>query len=52
VRNAELDMTTTSAPVDPDVLHGEIRRTYTDVSVDQQREYIFPTGRAWARELG
>jgi SAM-dependent methyltransferase len=45
-------MTTTSAPVDADVLRGEIRRTYTDVSVDQQREYIFPTGRAWARELG
>jgi SAM-dependent methyltransferase len=39
-------------PVDVDVLRDEIRRTYTDVSTDQEREFIFPTGRAWARELG
>jgi arsenite methyltransferase len=38
--------------VDVDVLRDEIRKTYTDVSTDQQRDYIFPTGRAWARELG
>jgi SAM-dependent methyltransferase len=38
--------------VDVDVLRHEIRKTYTDVSTDQQRDYIFPTGRAWAQELG
>ena len=45
-------MTKARIPVDVDVLRDEIRRTYTDVSTDQQRDYIFPTGRAWARELG
>jgi arsenite methyltransferase len=41
----------TEIPVDVDVLREEIRKTYTDVSVDQQRDYIFPTGREWAQEL-
>ena len=45
-------MSATGAPVDVDVLRSEIRRTYTDVSADQEREFIFPTGRAWAQELG
>jgi arsenite methyltransferase len=38
-------------PVDVDVLRDEIRKTYTDVSTDQEQEFIFPTGRTWAREL-
>jgi arsenite methyltransferase len=42
----------TDAPVDVDVLREEIRKTYTEVSSDQQRDFIFPTGRAWAQELG
>jgi SAM-dependent methyltransferase len=42
----------TNAPVDVEVLREEIRKTYADVSTDQQREFIFPTGRAWAQELG
>jgi arsenite methyltransferase len=42
----------TEPPVDVDVLRDEIRRTYTDVSTAPEREFIFPTGRAWARELG
>jgi SAM-dependent methyltransferase len=45
-------MSTTEAPVDVDVLRGEIRKTYTEVSSEQERDFIFPTGRAWARELG
>jgi SAM-dependent methyltransferase len=45
-------MTASGIPVDVDLLRSEIRRTYTDVSTDQEREFIFPTGRAWARELG
>jgi arsenite methyltransferase len=39
-------------PVDVDVLREEIRKTYTDVSTDHDAEFIFPTGRWWAEELG
>src|SRR4051794_18474869 len=39
-------------PVDVGVLRDAIRKTYTDVSTDQAKDYIFPTGRTWARELG
>jgi arsenite methyltransferase len=45
-------MSATDAPVDVEVLREEIRKTYADVSTDQQRDFIFPTGRAWAEELG
>jgi arsenite methyltransferase len=45
-------MSDTQIPVDVDVLRQEIRKTYTDVSTDQEQEFIFPTGRAWAQELG
>src|SRR4051812_3485313 len=34
-----------------DVLRGGIRRTYTDVSTEQDQDFIFPTGRAWAQDL-
>jgi arsenite methyltransferase len=46
------DMSTPGIPVDVGVLREEIRKTYTDVSTDQEQQFIFPTGRAWARELG
>ena len=39
-------------PVDVDVLRDEIQKTYTDVATDTDRDFIFPTGRAWAQELG
>jgi arsenite methyltransferase len=45
-------MTAADIPVDVDVLREEIRRTYTDVSTDHEAEFIFPTGRGWAEELG
>ena len=45
-------MSPTEAPVDVDVLRDEIRKTYTDVSTDADQDFIFPTGRAWAEELG
>jgi arsenite methyltransferase len=45
-------MSPTEAPVDVEVLRDEIRKTYTDVSTDQDQDFIFPTGRAWAQELG
>ena len=43
---------TTEAHVDVAVLRDEIRKTYTEVSTKPERQFIFPTGRAWARELG
>jgi SAM-dependent methyltransferase len=45
-------MSTTEIPVDVGVLREEIRKTYTEVSTDQQQEFIFPTGRSWAKQLG
>jgi arsenite methyltransferase len=45
-------MSSTEAPVDVDVLRDEIRKTYTDVSTDAEQDFIFPTGRAWAEDLG
>jgi SAM-dependent methyltransferase len=45
-------MSATDIPVDVGVLRDEIRKTYTDVSTDQEQEFIFPTGRSWAQELG
>ena len=45
-------MTTTAIDVDVDVLRAEIRKTYTDVSTEPEQEFIFPTGRSWATELG
>jgi arsenite methyltransferase len=43
---------TTELPVDVDVLRSEIEKTYTEVSTEQQRDFIFPTGRGWAQDLG
>ena len=45
-------MSTSDLPVDVDVLRDEIQKTYTDVSTDAAQEFIFPTGRQWAQELG
>jgi arsenite methyltransferase len=39
-------------PVDVDVLRGAIQETYSDVATDAAQEFIFPTGRSWAQELG
>ena len=45
-------MNPTAAPVDVDVLRGEIQKTYTEVSTDPEKDFIFPTGRSWAQDLG
>jgi SAM-dependent methyltransferase len=42
----------TEPPVDVDVLRHEIQKTYTEVSTQPRKDFIFPTGRAWAQELG
>jgi arsenite methyltransferase len=45
-------MTTTPVPpIDIDLLRREIRKTYAAVSQDPERQFIFPTGRAWAEDL-
>jgi arsenite methyltransferase len=43
-----------SVEVDIDVglLKSEIKKTYASVSDEPEREFIFPTGRAWAEDLG
>jgi arsenite methyltransferase len=46
------DHTVAVPPVDVDVLRVEIQKTYTDVSTKPDEEFIFPTGRAWAGDLG
>src|SRR3954468_4062897 len=45
-------MSRTEAPVDVAILRDEIRKTYTEVSTDTEQDFIFPTGRAWAEDLG
>jgi SAM-dependent methyltransferase len=37
--------------IDVDVLKSEIRKTYACVSDEPERDFIFPTGRAWAEDL-
>jgi len=37
--------------VDVDVLKREIKKTYASVSAEPGRDFIFPTGRAWAEDL-
>ena len=43
---------TTEATVDVELLRSEIRKTYTEVSTEPEKDFIFPTGRAWAEDLG
>jgi arsenite methyltransferase len=43
---------TTAIPIDVDVLRDEIQKTYSDVSTKPEDDFIFPTGRPWAEDLG
>jgi arsenite methyltransferase len=38
--------------VDVELLKSEIRKTYASVSGEPEKDFIFPTGRAWAEDLG
>ena len=38
--------------IDVALLKSEIQKTYATVSTEPERDFIFPTGRAWAEELG
>ena len=42
------------AEIDLDVglLRSEIRKTYASVSQEPEQDFVFPTGRAWAEDLG
>src|SRR5919202_3668247 len=40
------------ADIDVDLLKSEIKKTYSSVSEEPGRDFIFPTGRAWAKDLG
>jgi SAM-dependent methyltransferase len=40
------------AGIDVDLLKSEIRNTYACVSQEPERDFVFPTGRAWAQDLG
>jgi SAM-dependent methyltransferase len=37
--------------IDVQLLKSEIKKTYASVSADPDRDFIFPTGRAWAEDL-
>jgi arsenite methyltransferase len=38
--------------IDVDLLKNEIKKTYASVCEEPDRDFIFPTGRAWAEDLG
>ena len=38
--------------IDVELLKNEIKKTYSSVSQEPERDFIFPTGRAWAEDLG
>ena len=39
-------------PIDVETLKCEIKKTYARVSEEPDKDFVFPTGRAWARDLG
>ena len=41
-----------SVDIDIGLLKSEIRKTYAAVSREPERDFVFPTGRAWAEDLG
>src|SRR6266542_5621360 len=38
--------------IDVELLKREIKKTYATVSQEPGKDFIFPTGRAWAEDLG
>src|SRR6266567_663996 len=39
------------AEIDIELLKSEIKKTYASVSEEPEKDFIFPTGRAWAEDL-
>ena len=42
----------TDVAVDVGLLKSEIKKTYASVSQEPEKDFIFPTGRPWAEDLG
>jgi SAM-dependent methyltransferase len=42
----------TDVDIDVALLKSEIKKTYSSVSEQPEQDFIFPTGRAWAEDLG
>ena len=42
---------TVEIPIDVDLLKREIKKTYASVSQEPAKDFVFPTGRAWAEDL-
>ena len=40
------------APIDVELLKCEIKKTYASVSQEPEKDFVFPTGRGWAADLG
>jgi arsenite methyltransferase len=38
--------------IDQELLRSEIKKTYSSVSEQPEQDFVFPTGRAWAEDLG
>jgi arsenite methyltransferase len=38
--------------IDVELLKSEIKKTYSSVSQEPDRDFVFPTGRRWAEDLG
>ena len=38
--------------IDVELLKSEIKKTYSSVSEEPERDFVFPTGRTWAEDLG
>jgi arsenite methyltransferase len=38
--------------VDVELLKSEIKKTYASVSAEPEKDFVFPTGRPWAEDLG
>jgi arsenite methyltransferase len=43
---------TIEVDIDVEVLKSEIKKTYASVSEEPEKDFVFPTGRAWAEDLG
>src|SRR3989441_12893039 len=43
---------TAAVEIDVHVLKSEIKKTYAAVSQEPEKDFIFPTGRPWAEDLG
>ena len=41
----------TEIPIDVELLKQEIKKTYAQLSQEPDKDFVFPTGRAWAEDL-